>query len=137
MSLPNENPRTQPDAYPDDNPKTERGLQKPAMDTIPSTALVHLGVVMGRGAEKYGSFNWREKTVSSSVYTGALRRHLAAWQDGEDIDPDSGASHLAHIMACAAILLDADEIGKLNDDRPSPAPTAAMIRRFEETGALR
>jgi hypothetical protein len=46
-----------------------------------------------------------------------------AYVDGEDLDPESGMDHLAHIMACCAVLLDAKAAGKLNDDRtPGPAP---------------
>jgi hypothetical protein len=40
-----------------------------------------------------------------------------AWFSGEDIDPESGVSHLAHVMACCNIVLDAKEHGKLNDNR--------------------
>jgi hypothetical protein len=55
--------------------------------------------------------------VSSTVYYDAALRHLMAWFDGETIDPESGLSHLAHVMACCNILLDAEKNGKLNDNR--------------------
>jgi hypothetical protein len=78
---------------------------------------------MEHGARKYGRFNWREHTVTVSVYTDAIMRHLMAYVDGEDLDPESGINHLAHVMACCAVLLDAKAMGKLNDDRtPGPAP---------------
>jgi hypothetical protein len=50
-----------------------------------------------------------------------------AWRDGEAIADDSGCHHLAHVMACCAILLDAMECGALNDDRPVPGPAGRMI----------
>lgn len=122
--------------YPDNNPKTGAGLKKPPMHLIPNPALLHLAVVMGLGAKKYGAYNWREKTVSSSVYVRAALTHIQQWFDGESIDPESGASHLAHAMACCAILLDAMAVRNLNDDRPPSAPTAEMIRTFAETGSF-
>jgi len=112
---------------PDTNPKTRVGLTKPSMRGIPSTALLHLGGAMGDGVEKYGQFNWREHAVSASVYEDSIWRHLLAWRDREDIAADSGIHHLAHVMACCAILLDAEEMGKLNDDRGLPGNAPEII----------
>lgn len=112
-----------PDQYPDGNPKTIFGMSKPSTRAIPSTAIFHLGAAMADGERKYGRFNWREKTVTVSVYTEAMLRHLFAYIDGENHAPDSGCTHLGHLMACAAILLDAHTWGNINDDRlPGPAP---------------
>ena len=103
--------------YPDDNPKTVLGLRKPAMSCVPPVALLHLSHAMMNGEQKYGRMNWREHTVSSSVYYDAAMRHLMAWFDGETYAPDSGAHHLGHVMACCAILLDGESLAVLNDDR--------------------
>ncbi|CAB4138393.1 hypothetical protein UFOVP330_30 [uncultured Caudovirales phage] len=103
--------------YPDDNPKTAYGEAKPKMSDTPTTGIREMGKVFTGGAEKYGRFNWRDHSVSSTVYYDAAQRHLMAWFDGEDIDPESGISHLAHVMACCNILLDAGRCGKLNDNR--------------------
>lgn len=108
----------EPHSYPDDNPKTEFGLKKPPLNLIPPIALVEESKAFGNGAEKYGPFNWREKTVSVSIYVAAAMRHLLAYWDGEDLAQDSKVHHLAHARACLAILLDAGSLGKLNDDRP-------------------
>lgn len=126
------------DGYPDDNPKTFMGAQKPSIESIPQTAIVELGVRMGHGADKYGAFNWRHQPISSSVYIGAMGRHLAAFADGEYFDTDCpyGTSHLAAIMACAALLIDGFQSGRINDNRPPAAPSAEMIRYFEEHGRL-
>lgn len=104
--------------YPDNNPKTAIGVSKAPLHFIPPVAMVHLGLAMEDGGGKYGLMNWREFTVSSSVYYDAIFRHLLAWWDGEDAAPDSGVHHLGHIMACCAILLDAEASTRLNDDRP-------------------
>lgn len=103
--------------YPDNNPKTAFGEAKPKMSDTPTTGLLQMGMVFTGGAAKYGRFNWRDHTVSATVYYDAAQRHLMAWFGGEGIDPESGVSHLAHVMACCNILLDAEKHGKLNDNR--------------------
>ena len=104
--------------YPDDNPKTALGEAKPKISDTPTIGIREMGRVHSMGAEKYTRFNWRGHRVSSSVYYDAAWRHMSAWFDGEDLDPESGLSHLAHVMACMNILLDAQAHGKLNDNRP-------------------
>src|SRR5690606_37465900 len=79
---------------PDSNPKSAIGLTKPSTFSIPPVAELHLGAAMNNGADKYGTFNWREHAVSVSVYVDAIRGHLAAFRDGEDIASDSGVHHL-------------------------------------------
>lgn len=122
---------------PDTNPKTRFGMSKPGISSIPPIALLHCGRGMDDGKEKYGLMNWREHEVSASVYYNAAFRHLAAWYEGEQCAPDSGVHHLGHVMACCAILLDAEAQGQLNDDRPEipgnfGAMVAAMTRPFED-----
>jgi hypothetical protein len=137
------------DGYPDNNPKTAIGVSKAPLHFIPPVALVHLGLAMENGGAKYGLMNWREFTVSSSVYYDAALRHLLAWWDGEDAAPDSKVHHLAHVMACCAIILDAAESTRLNDDRPDidgqvvplldrlhKARSAALARATEDLAGL-
>jgi hypothetical protein len=81
---------------------------------------VEVGLVLEGGAEKYGIFNWRNEPISITTYVGAIRRHVNAILDGEDIDPESGRPHWAHIAASAGIAMDAKAIGNLIDDRPTP-----------------
>jgi hypothetical protein len=116
--------------YPDGNPKTLFGVKKPPLTLIPSVALIDLADAMALGASKYGAYNWREKGVSASVYLDAAERHLRAFLDGENCDPESGASHLGHVMACCAILLDAKACGLLNDNRPTPGKFAELVREY-------
>jgi len=104
---------------PDSNPKTAFGIQKTPLHLVPPPALIAEAEVFGLGARKYGPYNWREHSVSSSIYQAAALRHLMAWWEGQDIDPESGQSHLAHARACLGILLDAAAHGRLNDDRPT------------------
>lgn len=101
-----------------ENPKHAAGRAKQPFRHIPPIALAAEGRVMNLGADKYGGFNWGAAGVVASVYYDAMLRHLFAWYTGEDVDPESGESHLAHIRACAGILLDSQALKNLSDDRP-------------------
>lgn len=101
----------------DGNPKDKLGDAKPQMGLIPVGAMEDIARVMELGAKKYGAYNWRSKAVRMMVYAHAALRHLFAWIGGEDLDPESGRSHLAHLAACALIILDATKVGKAIDDR--------------------
>lgn len=117
------------------NPKDIIGRTKPPLSMIPGVAEVHESLAMRYGAGRYGAWNWRQKEIAASVYIDALKRHVQAWFDGEDNDPESKIHHLGHARACLGILLDAESIGKLVDDRPTPGGTGAAIRKFTEKKA--
>lgn len=105
------------------DPKGEAGSKKAPLHLLPAPAMEQIAWVHKSGAEKYGPYNWRSNQVCATTYVSAIRRHLGAWQDGEDLDPESGISHLAHIGASINILLDAKACGTLSDDRfKLPAP---------------
>lgn len=57
------------------------------------------------GANKYKKFNHKGGFENTRLLAASLR-HIMAFMDGEDLDPESGESHLAHGMAALAILLD-------------------------------
>jgi hypothetical protein len=117
--------------YPDNNPKTVLGIKKIPLHLVPPVAVAHCAMAFGDGAVKYGPYNWREKTVSSSIYVGAMKRHIDAWWDGEELSSDANVHHLGHAMACLAILLDAQSVDKLNDDRPTPGGMSELIAALE------
>jgi len=119
---------------PDDNPKSRYGLKKaPTLSVVPASSLLVLGQVMALGANKYGRFNWREKSVATTVYSDAMLRHLIAWSAGQDTDPESGVSHLGHVMACACILIDAQQGGNLIDDRSKNNHEIALLDTFTKS----
>jgi hypothetical protein len=70
------------------------------------------------GLLKYGAWNWRVAGVRASVYISAMERHIEGFKSGETYDPVDGTYHLGNIMACAALLLDAQAANKFIDDRP-------------------
>ena len=113
-----------------ENPKDRIGETKPPLHLIPPAAEIQEAIVMGLGARKYGPFNWRSANIRATIYIAAAKRHLAQWLDGQDGDPESGVSHLAHARACLGILLDAAATGHLIDDRPEPGAASELIARF-------
>lgn len=112
------------------NPKRAYGVKKPSAHFVPPIAIIEESVVMALGAAKYGAYNWQQDPVDASTYYDAALRHLMQWFSGEDTDKESGCSHLAHVRACMAILLDAKAKGNMIDDRPDCAPATAAIERL-------
>jgi len=99
------------------DPKGAAGALKTPLGLIPPFAMAQTALAHKYGAEKYGPFNWRDTGVCASTYVNAIMRHLNAWRDGEDLDPESGISHLAHVACSCNILLDAGYCRTLQDDR--------------------
>lgn len=72
---------------------------------MPFEAIEEINKVLDFGAKKYAAHNWR--TGTGFKYTrvlSSLLRHTFAWARGEDLDPESGLSHLAH-MGCNVVFL--------------------------------
>ncbi len=110
----------------DTNPKTQHGLKKAQHHLTPTTALEEMAGAFELGAKKYGAFNWRERTVSASTYVSAAKRHIDAWWERQEVDPESGRHHLGHALACLAILVDAQKFKNIVDDRPKVGLHGAM-----------
>jgi Domain of unknown function (DUF5664) len=100
------------------NPKDLMGSVKVSITKFPAIGTIMGAMAMGDGAVKYGPFNWREKDVIASIYVDAAYRHLMAWFEGQENATDSKVHHLGHAIACCAILLDAQALDTLIDDRP-------------------
>lgn len=109
------------------NPKDAIATNKLPYHLIPGSVKIAAALAYAEGAMKYGAFNWRVAGVRASVYKSALERHLEKWWEGEDVDPVTGVPHLASVIACAGILLDAHWAGKLEDDRPPVIGLAGKI----------
>ena len=59
--------------------------------------------VLSFGASKYDDNNWK-KGLDWVGITESLQRHMNAFVDGEDNDPESKLSHVGHIL-CNAMFL--------------------------------
>lgn len=80
--------------------------EKVRLELIPPEFLLATGRGLTYGAKKYSAGNWAsgEGFEWSRLY-GALLRHLNAWSSGEDIDKESGNSHLDHAACMLAFLI--------------------------------
>ncbi|BAS69545.1 gp174 [Pectobacterium phage PPWS1] len=80
---------------------------KPRMDLLLTgcpQALTQVAEILTFGAQKYAAHSWQTVPQGSERYLAALLRHLTAHAGGEDKDPESGMSHLAH-AACNAMFI--------------------------------
>lgn len=124
-----------PPAHPAD-PKQEAGQAKAPFHALPFAVVAEMAVAHGEGALKYGRHNWRSGEVLASTYYAAALRHIFAWVEGEDTDPDSGLSHLVKAMASLAVLRDAQIQGRALDDRPQPSPPGLMANLNHASGEM-
>lgn len=74
--------------------------------------------VLQFGAAKYAPRNWEKGMAWGRVF-GAAMRHLWAWWRGEEKDPETGFSHLAHAACCVMFLLAYERRKVGTDDRPN------------------
>lgn len=95
------------------------------MDLLPPDAMEALARILTDGAAKYGDRNW-EKGMKWSRPHAALLRHLLAWWGGQDADPESGHSHLWHVLTNAAFLVSYEMRGIGEDDRPGTGPKVRL-----------
>jgi len=79
--------------------------EKPPLSLIPSSLLWEMAKVLAQGADKYGTHNWR-KGIHLSRLISAAMRHITAFNEGEDLDPESGLPHLAHAACEIAFALE-------------------------------
>ena len=102
------------------NPKDAIGIAKVPISCVPAGVLAEVSVAMLEGALKYGRHNYRAGGVRASVYYDAALRHLMAWWEGEDLDPDTNfcLHHVTKAIAGLTILRDAMLTQTLEDDRP-------------------
>jgi hypothetical protein len=92
-----------------DGGKLEYGL-------LPPHALREVVKVLTFGAQKYERDNWQKVSDSKRRYFDALQRHVWAWKEGEQNDPESGIHHLAHAMCCLMFLFEHDTIYSLHNE---------------------
>ena len=86
---------------------------------LSTEALNQTAAVLKFGAQKYAEHNWRKGFAWSRPLAAAMR-HIMAFNDGEDKDPESGLSHLAHAACCIMFLLEFEKTHQHLDDRYKP-----------------
>lgn len=84
-----------------------KGSKLARFDMIPADVLWELAEHYGKGEAKYpsdetGQPNW-QRGYSWRLSVAALERHLNLWKQGEDLDDETGSSHLIaalwHVIA--------------------------------------
>lgn len=90
---------------------------KPDYSLIPLVTMEDEARVWMYGKNKYAAWNWA-KGMPWSVPLACLLRHMAAWQRGEECDPESGLPHLAHAMCNLRMLTLYTKTYPEGDDRP-------------------
>lgn len=96
--------------------KEKKDAGKPRTDLVPAEAILAAARVFEFGSRKYADrgywgLGW------SQIYAAAMR-HMIAWFLGEERDPETGESHLAHFICCAMMLFEMEARGLGEDDRP-------------------
>lgn len=73
---------------------------KPKWGLVHYESLVPMIKVLEFGAIKYSPENWK-KGLDTKEILESMQRHLAALMDGEELDKESGISHMGHIQCNA------------------------------------
>ncbi len=115
------------------NPKDLVGAKKAPMDLVPAAGAIMSAPAHQNGSDKYGPFNWRQNPVQLMTYLAAIRRHMDAFVDGQDLAEDTGIHHLSHMLAGMNIIADALALGNLIDNRPPKGPAADMLRAQDKS----
>lgn len=72
---------------------------------MPFEAIEEINKVLDFGAKKYAAHNWKKgEGFKYTRVLNSLLRHIFAYMRGEDKDPESGLSHLAH-AGCNIVFL--------------------------------
>ncbi len=97
----------------------QKGQKDARLGGADPRAMLELAKVYGFGEKKYDRYNYL-KGYPYSLSVDALYRHLLAFLDGEDRDPESGLLHTAHVawhaLALTAFLIRGEH--PEFDDRP-------------------
>lgn len=90
--------------------------EKPPLQLLDPLAMEGVAKVLAFGARKYAEHNWRGG-IAYSRLIGAIMRHTAAINRGEDIDPESGLPHVDHLGCSVMFLSNMQKTRKDLDDR--------------------
>lgn len=86
-------------------------------DLVPAFAQEQYARVLTAGSLKYAERNW-EKGMDWSKVVASMKRHILAFERGEDFDKETGLLHMAHVMCNAGFLTEYYKIYPQGDDRP-------------------
>lgn len=78
--------------------------EKGKWSLVPTGVMTDVVDVLTKGAQKYAPDNWKHVPEARTRYYDALLRHTTAWWEGEQLDPETGNSHLSHAICCLMFL---------------------------------
>ena len=88
---------------------------KARWDLLPWRQVASVVDVLTVGAQKYAPENWKLVQDARARYFAAAHRHLAAWQEGQLLDPETRLPHLSHAVCCLLFLMWFDDLPKEPD----------------------
>lgn len=95
---------------------TKFDQEKVMLQLISPTWIEGVGKVLTYGASKYHAENWR-KGIHLQILIGGMMRHLNSFRRGEDVDPETGLSHLYHLSCMAMFASETHRTKPELDDR--------------------
>ena len=113
--------------------KSSESAAKPRLELVPWAAVSDIAAVLTFGAAKYDANNWC-RGARWGRYFAALLRHLFAWWRGENLDQETGLSHLAHAGCCLLFLMEYQRNGWGEDDRFT-GPDSLPLQKNDGVGA--
>ena len=109
--------------------KNDKKDNKIPLEFLELDAIADMCRVFAFGATKYGRNNYFLGHNVTQL-TSAGMRHLLAYQNGEDLDPESGLSHLGHAMCCVAMLIKQLALGTSKDDRHKEEEVQDLSKKY-------
>lgn len=84
--------------------KADKGKYRPTL--VPTGIIKAIARVREHGHQKYGDGADKWAEIDKSRYKDALYRHWLAYLDGEEVDTESGLSHLWHMATNLAFIIE-------------------------------
>lgn len=103
----------------------------PALELIPTDALMEVGRVLWFATSKYGPELWRQDPTTIKARIGSAIRHLYKANKGEDLDPQTGCYHLAHSIVQSLFALEYQLHPEMFPDADNRFKTAPPISTSE------
>ncbi len=89
---------------------------KAPVELVPAVFIEEVAKVLAHGVKKYAADDWT-KGLPWRRILGSTLRHIYAWSRREDIDLESGLSHLSHAACNICFLIVWSKTKKELDDR--------------------
>jgi hypothetical protein len=115
------------------DPRTggKKGEKLAQLGAVDPAALLELAKVAGYGGRKYEERMNFLKGYKWSLSIDALFRHLLAFTNGEELDPESGLSHMGHAAWHCLALVSFARRNLGTDDRYHPGLDEIMTTLHE------